>query len=299
MPVEKRVAVGLWRLATGADYRSLQELFGIGRSTACNIFQEFVTAVVVVLKQRFLRHPTDQEFQDIARGFRDTWGMPQCVGAIDGTHIPIIAPSEHRNSYYNRKGWYSMICQAVCDHRGRFWDIYVGWPGRCHDARVFANSPLLQSDTCRVPNVTEPFANVQVPMFIAGDPAYPLLTWLMKAYPENAGTPEEQRYFNYRLSRARMVIECAFGRLKGRWRLLMKRMDNDLSLVPTIVLAACVLHNMCETLGDDVEDGLPAVVQQPVQHHPQNARADQRRQDRRAREIRDALCTYLAENRLP
>ena len=34
--------------------------------------------------------------------------------------------------------------KSTVDHRGRFTDVYVGWPGRVHDARVFANSSLYQ-----------------------------------------------------------------------------------------------------------------------------------------------------------
>lgn len=88
---------------------------------------------------------------------------------------------------------------------------------------------------------------------LLGDPAYPLLPWLMKAYPET-GLTREQHYFNYRLSRARMVVECAFGRLKGRWRCLLKRMDVDLAAVSDIISACCILHNICEIHGENFDD---------------------------------------------
>ena len=49
-------------------------------------------------------------------GFDNSWGFPNCAGAVDGTHIPIIAPDAAHGDYVNRKGWYSFILQAVCDH---------------------------------------------------------------------------------------------------------------------------------------------------------------------------------------
>ena len=56
---------------------------------------------------------------------------------------------------------------------------------------------------------------------------------------------------NYRQSRARMVVENSFGRLKGRWRCLLKRLDSDLENVTKIVATCVVLHNICEILGDN------------------------------------------------
>ncbi|XP_069784397.1 uncharacterized protein [Narcine bancroftii] len=65
-----------------------------------------------------------------------------CAGAINGSHIPIIAPSVDATAYYNCKGWHSVVLQAVVDHRFWFSDVFVGWLGCTHDARVLANSPL-------------------------------------------------------------------------------------------------------------------------------------------------------------
>ena len=90
-----------------------------------------------------------------------------------------------------------------------------------------------------------------VPLVILGDPAYPSLQWLMKPYPETSCITTQQKLFNYRQSRARMVVENAFGRLKGRWCCLLKRLDFKLENVPHVVSSCVVLHNMCEMFGDN------------------------------------------------
>lgn len=54
---------------------------------------------------------------------------------------------------------------------------------------------------------------------------------------------ERKKIFNYRLSRARHVIESAFGILVARWRIYRKPIISSLSLGRKIVQATCVLHN--------------------------------------------------------
>lgn len=68
-----------------------------------------------------IKMPTDEkDIQDIVDGFLRYHLYPQCVGAIDGCHLPIIGPDEFAADYYNRKGWHSIILQAVVDFRGRY-----------------------------------------------------------------------------------------------------------------------------------------------------------------------------------
>ena len=93
--------------------------------------------------------------------------------------------------------------------------------------RVFANSTLYRKglNGKLLPNWTEVIGGKDIPLVILGDPAYPLVPWLMKAFPDNGLLSQEQRAFNHRLSHARVVIEHAYGRLKARWRCLLKRLD--------------------------------------------------------------------------
>ena len=60
-----------------------------------------------------------------------------------------MPPALNHIDYYNRKGWYFMLIQAVVDHNYMFHDIYVGLPGSVHDACVLANSSLYSKATRR------------------------------------------------------------------------------------------------------------------------------------------------------
>ncbi len=54
----------------------------------------------------------------------------------------IEVPHDSPSDYHNRKGWHSVILQALVDDVGNFNDICVGWPGKVHDAYVLQNSQL-------------------------------------------------------------------------------------------------------------------------------------------------------------
>ena len=117
--VKKRLAICFWHLATGDDLRSLGWRFGIGKSTACQIVNEVCQAIADVLLPNVIKWPSGDDLKKVVEGFKTKWCFPQCAGAIDGTHVPIVAPKECPADYYNRKGFYSLVMQVVVDHRYR------------------------------------------------------------------------------------------------------------------------------------------------------------------------------------
>ena len=135
LSVEEKVAITLWRLGTNVEYRTIAHLFGVGLLTVCVTVHEVCHAIVSILLQRYIKIPTGDSAHTVVDGFLHTWGFPQCFGAIDGSHIPILPPMDSPQDYYNRKGWHSIVLQALVDHDYKFMNTYVGWPGSVHDIK--------------------------------------------------------------------------------------------------------------------------------------------------------------------
>ncbi|GAA6231458.1 putative nuclease HARBI1 [Lates japonicus] len=257
VPIEprRRLAIALWWFARSGEYRSIADMFCVGIATVCVIVRQVSSAIVERLFHRFVSLPSGPRLDDTLRAFKDRC-YPQCAGAIGGTHIPIAPPRDNPDHYINKRGWHSVILQAVVDHNVCFTDVYAGWPGSSSSAAVLSSSDLYLKAEDRPDGYLFPrersilSEGVEVPVHLVGDASFPLRPWLMKGYSEEQQLSPEQRRFTYTLSSARSVVDTAFTRLKGRWRCLLKKSDIDVSMMPRIVAACCVLHNICELRGD-------------------------------------------------
>ena len=89
------------------------------------------------------------------------------------------------------------MLQALVDHQYRFFNVYVGWPGSVHDARILSNSEVYQKGESGtlVPSHIRTLDGIPVPVVILGDPAYPLLPWLLKPY-QGVDLSDKQKKFN-------------------------------------------------------------------------------------------------------
>ncbi|CAM4358069.1 unnamed protein product [Caretta caretta] len=122
LTVEKQVAIALWKLATPDRYRSVGNQFGVGKSTMGAAVMQVANAITELLISKVV---TLGNVQVIVDGFA-AMGFPNCGGAIDGTHIPVLAPEHQASEYINRKEYFSIVLQALVDHKGRFTNINVG-----------------------------------------------------------------------------------------------------------------------------------------------------------------------------
>ena len=105
------------------EYRTISHLFGVGLSSVCVIVHQVCEAIVVLYGPQYIKLPQGEGWQTVVDGFLQRWQFPQSVGAMDGSHIPIIAPPVKAKDYYNRKGFHLILLQGVVDHRCKFLDV--------------------------------------------------------------------------------------------------------------------------------------------------------------------------------
>ena len=124
--------VFLFWIASGSAYRVVSCVFGVPLPSVHRIVHRIVDEVVAVLPQ-FVHLPRAEDLAVVGEGFAllaHHKAFRKAAGAIDGCHIRIKCPSGPDGSdYCNRKLFHSVVLQGVCDHQGRFVDIFVGYPG--------------------------------------------------------------------------------------------------------------------------------------------------------------------------
>jgi hypothetical protein len=119
IPLAMRVAMVLYKLGSSAEYRLIANQFGVHKSTVKKFVYMFCKSMVQGPIKDLIRVPTEEEALYIASRFEASYHLPNVMGIIDGTHIPMLPPSDGYKDFVNRKGWPSYVLQAVVDHQ--FW----------------------------------------------------------------------------------------------------------------------------------------------------------------------------------
>jgi hypothetical protein len=160
---------------------------------------------------------------------------------MDGKHIRVKCPQRSGSTYYNYKKYFSVVLQAVAAADYRFIFVDMGGLGQKADGGTFQASAFGQAFCNKhlpiPPDTPLPRTEQRMPYVFLADDAYPLSYNLMKLYPAGCPSNSKEYYFNARLSRARKTVECAFGIINARFRILWKPIKCDPKHVDNIVFA--------------------------------------------------------------
>ncbi|XP_062022444.1 protein ANTAGONIST OF LIKE HETEROCHROMATIN PROTEIN 1 [Rosa rugosa] len=254
LSVEKQVAIAMRRLASGESQVSVGAAFGVGQSTVSQVTWRFIEALEERAKHH-LKWPDSNRMEEIKSRLEASFGLPNCCGAIDGTHIIMTLPTvQASDDWCDTEKNYSMLLQGTVDHELRFLDIVTGWPGGMTVSRLLKCSGLFklcESGQRLNGNVRTLSEGGEIREYVVGGVGYPLLPWLITPH-ESSGLPASVvSAFNATHEAARSLAVRAFSQLKGTWRILSKVMWRpDKRKLPSIILVCCLLHNIIIDCGD-------------------------------------------------
>lgn len=161
---------------------------------------------------------------------------------MDGKHVKLKCPAAVWN-FFCYKNFFS-IALGIVDPDYKFFIVDIGRYGRHSDSSILENSSLycefIQGKTILPPKPL-PGITTPVPHVFIGDEGFKLEIFLMRPFPR-AGVAQDEvkKVFDKQLSRARRVVEYAFGILVQKWRVFLVL---DVDTAEHVVKAACFLHN--------------------------------------------------------
>lgn len=194
----------MYRYFSGeVSMRSISYYFLRGETTVRNIIETTSKALWEVLQPLYMPIPNQIMWKTIADRYNELWNLSNCVGSIDGKHIRIKAPVNSGSSFFNYKGYFSIVLMAIADADGKFITIDVGEYGRNSDSKVLKESAFgqllfkknlnLPENACLPHEENDP----TFPYYFVADEAFPLLDNVMRPYPRRSLT-NTKRIFNYR-----------------------------------------------------------------------------------------------------
>lgn len=146
---------------------------------------------------------------------------------------------------------------AICDSDYKFVLVDIGATGRQSDGGIWSRSTMGQAFAegkidIPLPNrVTE---GSILPYVLIGDEAFQLTNYMMRPFPGKGGLTKEKAVFNYRISRARRMVECTFGCLASQWRIYKRPINTSIETAKSLVEATIVLHNFLRQNENDIND---------------------------------------------
>ena len=279
--VEKKVVVTLYKLMHGVSIPLVADKAALGKSTVHDILRQVCSAISDQFGH-LIAWPVGRRLVRTAEGFQSKQWFPNCIGAIDGSHIYVAAPSntiveaDHRN----RNKSFSILLQGVVDSKCYFTSINTGPPWSLHDSAHFKRTELYQKVEEGImggfhDDPSTLGAGLSFPPYIVADRGYPLLNWCITPFkmgPMGMPLSREETWFNRKHSSTRMSVERGFGILKARFKEIGTKSSLKLDFLPIVVHCCCVLHNILLASKDRTLDqilvdyNLPAMDDDNITH---------------------------------
>jgi len=227
--------------ASGSFLVVCGDFVGVHKSTASRCIVK-VSRAIVSLSSQYIKFPeTIEEIAKTRQDFFSKFKFPRCIGTIDCTHIKIRSPGgDNAEVYRNRKQYFSLNVQTICNAQLKFQNIVARWPGSAHDSTIFNNSKIRGR-----------FERGEMgDSLLIGDSGYAIRPFLLTKF--TSATTQDEQLYNESLIRTRNCIEQSFGVWKRRFPILSVGVNISIKKVEAVIVATSVLHNIACGLNETV-----------------------------------------------
>ncbi|KAL5704132.1 hypothetical protein ACHQM5_022604 [Ranunculus cassubicifolius] len=242
--IEKQVAIFLNIVGHNERTRVIQERYQHSGETISRHFNNTLKALKSLARE-FLQPPEATTPSTILQNSRFYPYFQDCIGAVDGMHIPAHIPAKDQPRFRDWKGLLSQNVLAACTFDLQFIFVYPGWEGSAADSRVLR--AVLDDPDQNFPQIPEG-------KYYLVDREYPNMEGFISPFQGVRYHPHEfkganqqprnaQELFNHRHSTLRIVIHKCFDILKTRFPILKLAPPYAFPTQRDLVIAACVLHN--------------------------------------------------------
>jgi len=243
---EHKVLLTLRYYATGSMLVVCGDFIGVHKSTASRIVK-LVSHEIALLRPQFVHFPNNErETKQVKQDFYNIAKFPMAIGALDCTHVKIRSPGgDNAEIYRNRKNFFSINVQTICDANLKIQDIVARWPGSSHDSTIFNNSTIRgkfergEMQNCLLV-ADSGYAQRDFVMTLVGSPG----TLINPASGITAAAVDK---YNESLIRTRNTVERSYGVWKRRFPILATGINVKITSSQSIIVATAVLNNIaCE-----------------------------------------------------
>lgn len=251
MSPEDKVLLTLRYYATGSMLIVCGDFIGIHKSTASRIVK-LVSHNIAILRPQFVNSPNNEnDLKKVKQDFYNIAKFPTVIGALDCTHVKIKSPGgDNAEVYRNRKNFFSINVQTICDANLKIQDIVARWPGSSHDSTIFNNSEIrrkLEISEMRdcVLVADSGYAQRNYVMTLVGSPNTVI-------DPASGIYEEAVAKYNESLIRTRNTVERSYGVWKRRFPIIATEINVKNTSSQSIIVATAVLHNIACNFGESV-----------------------------------------------
>lgn len=190
---------------------------------------------------------TETEWYSIAKDYEALWNFPHCLGAVDGRHCILQAPTNSGSDFFNYKPNFSTVLMELQMQTIVFYlpmsVVKVGYQMEEYSKTRLFGKKLENKELNLLSDGILPGRKMKVLYVFLGDDAFSLHEHLMKPYSVEQKKGSKKRIFNYRVCRARRVTENVFDIMSAVFRVLKKIMLLSPEKATLVILSCVYLHN--------------------------------------------------------